>query len=508
MRPLVSAGEMQEIDRRAEAEFGLPGLLLMENAGIKAVARLTGHEWRDGLPAGPFVFAAGRGNNGGDALVMARQFHLQGQENVSVLLAHGEPSPDSNCGRNLAVCRSLGLPVRDWTGDPEGSRAALASCAVLFDGLTGTGLAGAAAGPVAELIKHINTLSAFTVAIDAPSGTSGAFREGFPAVPADLTLTFGLPKDFLYFHRVRPWAGRIVTVPIGFPPALVRAPSLPGALLEPKDFFAILPPLPGAAHKGTRGHLAVFAGSPGKSGAAALASLAAARSRAGLVTLYTDPAVYQPLAARLISVMMQAQSGSEAAEKDFTARYRALLIGPGFGLDHDKAALFRNLSALPLPRVIDADGLTLLAAAGSAAPAGSDAPLILTPHPGECARLLSTTVDRVLDDPLTCAREVSAAYRAVCVLKGHVTFITQPDGRYAVVDGMNPALGTAGSGDVLAGLIAGFLVQTGDPVLSARLGVLLHARLGELAFRSRGFFLAEDLLEFMGDAFTPPPDPP
>jgi ADP-dependent NAD(P)H-hydrate dehydratase / NAD(P)H-hydrate epimerase len=499
VRALVDADRMREIDRKAERDFGLSSLVLMENAGIKAVHYLTDVAWRSGLPSGAFVITAGRGNNGGDALVMARQFFLIGKTQSCVILGNGEPSKDSPCGINLAICRALGLAVLDWRKDQNRVRAVLAESAVVIDGLAGIGLEGKIKEPVRELIDLLNAVPAFKVALDAPSGVGRTFAAGWTAVRADLTLTFGLPKDFLYFPLARPFAGKIVTIDPGFPPALMADETIPGTLLEPDDFTSLLPPLPGNAHKGIRGHLGVFAGSPGKSGAAALASLAAARSRVGLVTLYTDPAVLAALSARLVSVMACEAPDPDGTLTDLEQKHRALLIGPGFGLDRPQAELFRKLCALRVPKIIDADGLTLLAAAdGDLLARGEQT--VLTPHPGECARLLGTTVDRVLADPLASVQAVGARYHAVCVLKGHVTFIGGSDHRFSVVDGMNPALGTAGSGDVLAGLIGAFLTQGIEASASARLGVLLHARIGEEAFRSRGFFLAEDLLEFISPA--------
>jgi NAD(P)H-hydrate epimerase len=501
MRPLADARTMQRIDRTAEKKYHLSGLVLMENAGVKAVHYLLDHEWANHMPSGLLAFAAGRGNNGGDAFVMARQFYVQGITEVALILTHGEPVSDSISGINLHICRALGIPVFDWEKNRDQAQRTLATCDAIFDGITGTGLAGEASGPAREVITAINDLNAYTVAIDVPSGTGGSFKKGFPAVKADLTLTFGLPKDFLYYPLVRPLTGKIVTINLGFPPVLLADPALPGRLLEAEDFHRLLPPLPAHVHKGTRGHLAVCAGSPGKSGAAILASLAAARSRAGLVTLYTDPSIREALSSRLVSVMTHTLTEKEISTPLFTDTYRALLVGPGFGLKNDKPVLFEKLYRLPLPKLIDADGLTLLAAADPDILTPDGPPVILTPHPGECARLLGVTVDTILENPVASAVNVSQRYKAICVLKGHVTFISVPDGTYAAVDGMNPAMATAGSGDVLAGITAAFLTQGMDARTSAYLGVLLHARVGRLAVQRRGFFLAEDLLEFLSPAF-------
>jgi hydroxyethylthiazole kinase-like uncharacterized protein yjeF len=507
MRHLVSVEQMENIDRRAQTEFGLSALLLMENAGLNAVHYLYDGYFKGALPEGLFVFLAGKGNNGGDALVMARQFRLSGKTEAAVILANGDPAADSAPGVNLAACRAFGLPVYDWLKDQTVCRELLPRARVVFDGLIGTGLKGEAGGSLKDLIDFVNSLPAPTIAIDVPSGLGDSFRKDFTAIRAELTLTFGLPKQFLYFPLARPCAGRIVVINPGFPLPLLSDPSLPGELLALEDFSDLLPPVPPDAHKNTRGHLGVFAGAPGTSGAAILASQAAARSRAGMVTLYTDPDEYTSVASRLVSVMCRPVSKDTLDRDDIVKKHRALLIGPGFGLGKEKEELFRTLYSLDLPQVIDADGLTHLAALGERAARSSTQPLILTPHPGECARLLGRSIADILDAPVASALEASLRYHAVCVLKTHVTFIATPAGRFSIVDGMNPALGTGGSGDVLAGLVAGFLTQRLDEYLSARLGVLLHARLGETALRERGWFLAEDLLDFISPALSSSPTP-
>jgi hydroxyethylthiazole kinase-like uncharacterized protein yjeF len=500
MRRIVTAAQMAEIDRRAETEFGMPSLTLMENAGLKAVLHLHDAVFRGRLPDGPFVFCAGRGNNGGDALVMARHFFLLGKKDVAIILAAGEPPEKSAPSVNLAVCRALGVAVLDWRKDAAVCRDALSRARLVCDGLAGTGLKGAPDGPLKGLIDEINAGAAERIAIDVPSGVGDEFREGAPAVRADITLTFGLPKLCLYLPAARPLAGRIAVIDPGFPPPLLADDALPGELLEPLDFPALLPPLRADAHKNTRGHLGVFAGAPGTSGAAALASQAAARCRVGLVTLYTDPDAYPALAARLASVMTRPVTEQTLDREEIEKKHRALLIGPGFGLGKEKEAFFRTLLSLNLPKVIDADGLTLLGALGERAPRPAGQPLVLTPHPGECSRLIGKPVADILGAPVESALEAARRFKAMCVLKTHVTYIASPDGRFSIVDGMNPALGTGGSGDVLAGLVAGFLAQGIGAYASARLGVLFHARIGALAFREKGWFLAEDLLEYVSPA--------
>jgi NAD(P)H-hydrate epimerase len=253
-----------------------------------------------------------------------------------------------------------------------------------------------------------------------------------------------------------------------------------------------LAPLPREAHKGRRGHLAAFAGSEGTTGAAWLASTAAARSRPGLVTLFLDRSLYTSAIRRFQSVMVRPWDGPA---QDFPARrFSALLVGPGWGLGPGRAEWLAHLLGLALPGVLDADGITLLA--------GLDGPRlggrwVLTPHPGEFARLAGLEVPELLADPLPPLLEASSRLEAVILLKGHCSYVASPDGRYWILDGMNPALATGGSGDVLAGIVGGLLAGGLPPLAAARIGALLHARAGERAYGERGYFLAEDLLPYV-----------
>jgi NAD(P)H-hydrate epimerase len=367
----------------------------------------------------------------------------------------------------------------------------LAKSAWLVDGLAGTGLSGAARPPLDELIRLVNASPGRALAVDLPSGTGDAFRQGYPAVEAEITLTIGLPKQCLYLPLVRPCCGRILVVPGVFPRELAEAEDIPGEMLD-DGALRDLAPLPREAHKGRRGHLAAFAGSEGTTGAAWLASTAAARSRPGLVTLFLDRSLYTSAIRRFQSVMVRPWDGPA---QDFPARrFSALLVGPGWGLGPGRAEWLTHLLGLALPGVLDADGITLLA--------GLDGPRlggrwVLTPHPGEFARLAGLEVPELLADPLPPLLEASSRLEAVILLKGHCSYVASPDGRYWILDGMNPALATGGSGDVLAGIVGGLLAGGLPPLAAARIGALLHARAGERAYGERGYFLAEDLLPYV-----------
>jgi len=282
-----------------------------------------------------------------------------------------------------------------------------------------------------------------------------------------------------------------------FPAPLLEDPDIPGELLEGRSVR--LPDLPPEAHKGRRGHLAVFAGAEGTTGAAWLAATAAARARTGLVTLFVDRALYGPCLPGFRSVMLRPLPEHEGASPEL-GRFGALLVGPGWGTDPGRLGLLQQLLRQGLPGVLDADALGLLGARRPGRAARLGGRWVLTPHPGEMARLLGTEASSLLADPLPPLLAASRDLGAVIALKGHCTLIASPQGRYAVLDGMNPALGTAGSGDVLAGIVAGLIAGGLSAWDAARQGVALHAAIGERLFRERGFFLAEDMVEAVSAA--------
>ena len=493
---LVDSGAMAAIDRAACERFGIPSPILMENAGIKALRAMQQEIWQRPVPAEPLTILAGRGNNGGDALVIARQLHAAGARELTVLLSHGEPAAGSQCAAHLAICRALGITV---LSDPT---ADTAERGWVIDGMTGTGLRGPLRGPAAALAERINGGAARVIALDAPSGIGDRFAAGMPALRAAWTLALELPKRALYLPAARPACGSIIVVPIGFPPALTGTAGADARLLGPAALPWLLPAVRPDAHKGVRGHVAVLAGSAGTAGAARLAATSAARSRAGLVTLHADLDTYPIQAAALTSVMVA--PWSEASDPAALAeRFDSLVVGPGWGTGPARSAWLERLLDLPACGVLDADAITLLGAAGdrSRPCAGR---WVLTPHPGELGRLLATSAAEVLADPAGAATEVAGRLGAVVVLKGHVTYIVAPEGAAAsgdppaplqsVVDGMQPWLATGGSGDVLAGVIGGLLAGGElDPYQAACAGVLIHAAAARHCYRERGWFLAEDL---------------
>ena len=508
LRPLrvVTGAGMAAIDRRAQREWALPGSVLMENAGANAYAAVWTHLWGGAAAPGALVFVAGRGNNGGDALVMARHARNGGAREVAVVLAAGEPPPGGAAAANLAACRALGIAV--LTG--RQAAAAIAAAAWIFDGITGTGLRAELTASAARAVDRINAAAARVVAIDVPSGLRDGYRGG-PLVRAAATVTIGLPKRCLYLPPVRAAVGEVLVVAAGFPRELLADAEHGCDLLTDDLLPELLPPAAPDAHKGSRGHLGVFAAAPGTTGAGHLACAAAARVGAGLVTLHVDAETY-PLAAPAARSTMcrRLEVAGGAGLQRLAARHQALLVGPGWGVNAARRALLGELLQAPRPGVLDADGLTLLAQLEAAE--GRPRPLrgrwVLTPHPGEMARLLGTPVAAVLADPGAAAGAAADRWQATVILKGHVSYVAAAaaagaGARLALLDAGNPALGTGGAGDVLAGVVAGLLCRGAAPAAAARAAALVHAQAGRQALGAGRWFLAEDLLPHLGRAAWP-----
>jgi NAD(P)H-hydrate epimerase len=328
-------------------------------------------------------------------------------------------------------------------------------------------------------------------------------------VQADLTLTLGLPKNCLYLPHARSLCGDIIVIPLGFPPPLLEDESLAGELLEASSYLTKLPEIPRTAYKTKRGHLAVFAGSERTSGAAWLCTHAAARSRVGLVTFFADSDIYANVVGSYSSVIVHKwdpKKPEEGSAKDLSRleNYSAFLAGPGWGFAEEKKSWLLKLLANDRPGVIDADALRMIAEMREKGGIKVGPNRILTPHPGEFSAFLKVNIKDMLENPLPPLRSLCRELDAHIILKGHVTYIMAPDGRYKILDGMNPAMATGGTGDVLSGIVAGLLGQ-GVPVFeAAQAGAMLHACLGKQLYKEKGWFIAEDLLPLISPAMASP----
>lgn len=488
---VVDSAKMTEIDRRTQDEYGFPGIVLMENAGLKSYQLLKRSYWNDALPKGLTAFVVGKGNNGGDAMVIARQLYLEGYRGGYILCA---AQPDKV---QTEMCSKLGISVLDWSD--QRSTQILAEASTIVDGLTGTGIRGALRPPLESVVEAMNAAPGFKIAVDVPSGVGDSFRPGMPAVRADVTITMGLPKLSLYLPSARTLCGEIHVVDLGFPRALTESEEIPGSLLTFDLVREMVPEIGAAAYKNRRGTVGVFAGTEGTTGAAVLAANGAAHSRAGLVNLFIDRSGYQAAASQLSAVMVRPADYSRSPETFSSPvpleRFDSRVVGPGWGRAPDRLPWLRAIMDSG-PGVLDADGISLFASDDEIARPLRH-PWILTPHPGEFSRLTGIARDELMADPLPHLLEASRSIGATIVLKSHVTYIVGSDGRYWILDGMNPALGTGGSGDLLAGIIGGFLAGGLDATAAACAGVFVHHRAGKRGFAELGWFTANELLPFV-----------
>lgn len=512
---LVKAAEMREMDREAWRRYGIPGAILMENAGLSVVATILERFW-ERRPAGKrALIIAGPGNNGGDGLVVGRHLYNRGA-GVEILLTAAPDSYAGDAAVNLGIISAIGVP--HWVFDAGGLdrlAGALGRADLVVDALFGTGFQGLPREPLAALITTVNESRKPVLSIDLPSGMeadTGAVHGA--CIRADITVTLGLPKLGLYLDPGAGHTGEILLGDISFPPDLLNWEAVPGSpryeLIDRHLVADYMPPRRPTDHKGSYGHVAVVGGTPGYTGAVALAGNAALRSGAGLVTAVVPASLYPVLAAKLTEVMTlpapESAGGGFArsaypALRELWGRATVLAIGPGLGQDPETAVFLEEiLSQADLPAVIDADALNLIARAPELLqqPSLSDRRRrwVLTPHPGEMARLLGKSVAEVQADRVGLATRASLNWGSVVVLKGAHTVVAAPEGQVFINPTGNPGLASGGTGDVLAGLIAGLLAQGLTPVQSAVAGVYAHGRAADRLAAARGMagLVAGDLL--------------
>lgn len=490
---VATTAEMRRIESAAVNTYGLPGVVLMENAGLRVVEeirRLLG-----GLAGRRVVVAAGPGKNGGDGFVIARHL-LHAGAVVRVFRLPGRGAGPEETLANLAVLQRMGLPVTPLpdTSAPTGLESVLAEADAVVDALLGTGLRGRPGGNLAWVIEAVNACGRSVVAVDIPSGIdadTGEVRGN--CIRATSTVTFTLPKPGLLLYPGAEYTGRLVTADISIPVELTEAVRL--NLTTPEIIQRTLPRRDRDTHKGHYGRTLVVAGARGYLGAAVLAAEGALRAGSGLVTLALPASLQDAAAGKLTEVMTRGLSETAAGTIDRAAfetvavmaeAAQALAVGPGLTTQPETAALVRQIAAeLAVPKVLDADALNAVAG-DTAVLREAKKPIILTPHGGEMARLLGRTVREVQADRLGAARRAAREWEAYVVLKGAGTIIAAPDGEAFINPTGNPGMATGGSGDVLTGVIAGLLAQGLEPLAAAVAGVYLHGSAGDRAAVLRG----------------------
>ena len=507
---LVTAQEMRELDRLTIEKYGVPSLTLMERAGRK-IARVITERFAQAAKTGVLI-VAGKGNNGGDGFVVARL--LQQQQipcEVALLARKDEVSADS--AHNLKAFLELKGKITEISADrPSVLTDQIIGKGLLVDAILGTGMKNEVRGLYAEAITRLNESKLPIVAVDIPSGLDS--ERGTPlgvAVKASRTVALGYAKVGEVIYPGLDYAGDLVVSEIGIDPRAIKEVAPKTELLDEEGVARLIPIRKPDSHKGTYGHVLVMAGSRGKTGAAILASRAAMRSGAGLVTLAAPRSLNNIFAAALIEVMTELLSETADDETDVLTgdewrrlleRKSAMLFGPGIGVtDATRNNLRWLLRNLELPWVIDADGLNNLSL-DLVRLRGAKTPPVLTPHPGEMARLIDKDTATVNDDRIGVARAFASEHRCYLVLKGARSVIATPEGKVFINPTGNPGMASGGMGDALAGILTALLGQKLSAENALKLGVYLHGFAGDRVAARQGQIglIASDIVEELPSA--------
>lgn len=508
---LVTANEMQKMDRMTIESFGLPGRILMENAG-RGATQFFLEQFKEAKNKRIGVIA-GRGNNGGDGFVIAR-YLAQKRINVTVYLLSKHQKVSGDAAANLKLLPPLKVPVIELP-DAESFSAhetAMRHEAIWIDAILGTGLRSDVKGFFKNVVDFINGLNKPVFAVDIPSGlNSDTGRPCGTCIRADATATFAFAKTGHFLSPGADYTGNLKVIDIGVPPHIADDIGPLQYLLTPDLIRTVFYPRPSDVHKGHTGHLLVISGSPGKTGAAAMTATSAMRAGAGLVTLGIPASLNPVLEAQVTEVMtdplpetVEGILGEASFNRivDLLSDKKCLAIGPGIGTAPETKTLFMNLlKENTKPVVIDADGLNILADHIEILK-GLDTPMVLTPHPGEMARLIKATSAEVQKDRIKCARDFAEKFNVHVVLKGARTVIAHPNGKVFINPTGNPGMASGGMGDVLTGTIAGFITQGHSPELAAHAGVYIHGAAADSLAKNKGPFgyLATDIMNILPEA--------
>ncbi|MEZ5063318.1 MAG: NAD(P)H-hydrate dehydratase [bacterium] len=499
----MTASEMREIDRKAIEEFGVPSLDLMERAGGGAAQVIAAI----GLdPDKPVVILCGKGNNGGDGFVAARHLRQFGADVVCWMMGERDEMT-SDALRNLVAAEESGVRIRSFRVDENEAELAedLAKCQYAVDAMLGTGAKGALRDPIRRLTHLMNDSEARTFALDVPTGLDADTGEVDPdCVQAMMTITFGFPKRGLYALPGRDYCGDITVIDLAYPEESVEVST--GVLLW-QEMAGIVPDRNPRGYKGSFGHVAIVAGSLGMAGAACLAAESALRSGAGLAKLYVPESIAAICAMKLTEVMVfgvpddgRGTFGPDALEPVLAGLREAdaVVLGPGLsGAPGVREFVHALVPRVDRPLVVDADALNVLGdAPEEVLERIAGAPAILTPHPGELARLTGAAIAEIAGDTVTSAQRAANRFGCEVVLKGAPSVVATPRGTVDLCSLGNDGMATAGSGDVLAGLLGGLLAQGLEAARSARLGTMVHSRAGDICRNEIGArgMLAGDLM--------------
>jgi hydroxyethylthiazole kinase-like uncharacterized protein yjeF len=519
---VVTSAIMREIDNRTIEECGIPGTVLMERAGLAVVTRLKELFGRKRV-----VVIAGPGNNGGDGMVVARELHNQGWDVEAFLISDPRKiRGDALSQYNSAV--KFGVRMKSTEELLARRSSIFRKHSVIIDAILGTGLSKNVAGKILEVVQIINGSGLPVISVDIPSGVSSDNGQVMgDAVKADCTVTFGLPKRGHILYPGAGYAGTLFVADIGFPRRFLMSEKIRTELIERADVSRLLPERKKYSNKGNYGHVLIVAGSKGKTGAAFMAAKACLRTGAGLVTIGVPESLTDVFQSRVVEEMVLALpdrgDGSLSAKAsnrilDFiNGSNNILAIGPGIGVSSETRQLMKTLIKNgSSPMVVDADGINCLAGDEEIL-TDAKSPVILTPHPGEMARLIGKAPrgrSKVGSDGAALIKEIekdrignailyARAMRTFLVLKGVPTVIATPEGDAFINPTGNAGMAKGGSGDVLTGMISAFLGQTGNAINSCILGVHMHGLAGDLGASEKGrhSLIATDIIDKISAAF-------
>jgi NAD(P)H-hydrate epimerase len=503
---LVTASEMQKMDQLTIESFGIPGRVLMENAGRGAAQILF--EKFGGLKNKKIGIVAGRGNNGGDGFVIARYLAQKGIK-ATVYLLSKRAAVKGDAAANLKLLDSLSIPVVEIPDKKAFSthRTSMVHQEIWVDAILGTGLKLEVKGYFKGIIEFINSLNKPVFAVDIPSGLDSDTGQPCGAcIRAHVTATFAFAKTGHILFPGASYTGSLEIVDIGIPHHIAEEVDPKQHLLTTDLIANYFKPRPSDVHKGDAGHLLLLAGSPGKTGAAAMTAMSAMRTGAGLVTLGIPSSLNPVLESQCLEAMTCPLSETKdgmLGESSFNAIMellsgkRCLAIGPGLGSGVETKSLIRRvIQESTVPIVIDADGINSLAGYTKILQ-NLKVPVILTPHPGEMARLIDSTAENIQKDRVGCARDFAERFNVHVVLKGARTIIAHPDGSVFINPTGNSGMASGGMGDVLTGMIAGFVTQGYSPETAAHAGVFLHGTTADVIADKTGpfGFLATDVMK-------------
>ena len=510
---ILNAAQMREADRFTIEEIGMSSLVLMENAGRQVVAAMeAAYESRLN---GRVAVLCGRGNNGGDGFVVARTLLQRGIDaSVFVIGALAEVRGDAKT--NLEILGRLGVTVVEINDEQswELHFSEISQCTLIVDAIFGTGLKSALGGMMETIVADVNASAIPIVSIDLPSGLSADTAHVIgDCIDASMTVTLAAPKLPLVLPPGEEHAGDVVIADIGIPHDVID--NVEGQhieLLTPEQLRDLIEPRAADSHKGDFGRVTIVAGSRGKTGAAHLSAVGALRSGAGLVTIATACSVLPIIASMAPEYMTEPLEesadgtiSSAAVERLLEFKQDVIACGPGLGRSPAVGEFVRSLlDGATVPLVLDADAITVLADDPGRLVGREDRDVIMTPHPGEMARLIGSTIDEVQANRIDVATDFATTHRLYVVLKGHRTVIATPEGHVFINPTGNAGMATGGTGDVLTGMIAAWLAQLLDAEAACRLAVFLHGAAGDLAEADEGqvAMTATDVIAHLGDALN------